>query len=197
MHHGQEVSQAGRAPQTLRSGGPHIGWSGPQHVDAWVRQTLVAIGLVFRAAHLALHYEIGRVISGTDRPHGNFPSNRSCRNISTEMVRHSLSRGCWMVSRTSTRCRSDRPSRSDDQTASMSNSRRTAALSMASNLRALLAALGARDADIVIDLRHRVPGPGGPSVELWELVLGGLVLGADAGVDGDRGCQERCVSRFL
>ena len=52
--------------------GPH-----GNDVDAWVRQTLVAIGLVIRAAHLALDYEIGRVISGTDRPRGDFPNNRS------------------------------------------------------------------------------------------------------------------------
>jgi hypothetical protein len=54
-------------------GGPDVSdW------DGWVRQTLVAIGLVIRAAHPALHYEIGRVVRGTDRPRGDFPtSNRS------------------------------------------------------------------------------------------------------------------------
>ena len=31
-------------------------------------ETLVAVGLVIKAAHPALHYEAGRVISGTDRP---------------------------------------------------------------------------------------------------------------------------------
>jgi hypothetical protein len=46
-------------------------------MDAWVRETLVGIGLLIRAAHPALDYEIGRVISGTDRPHGSFPVNRS------------------------------------------------------------------------------------------------------------------------
>lgn len=38
---------------------------------------LAGIGLLTRAAHPALHYEIGRVISGTDRPHGSFPCNLS------------------------------------------------------------------------------------------------------------------------
>ena len=49
----------------------------PKDPDRWVRQTLVGIGLVIRAAHLAFHYEIGRVISGADRPRGDFPSNAS------------------------------------------------------------------------------------------------------------------------
>jgi hypothetical protein len=50
---------------------------GTNDVDGWVRQTLVGIGLVIRSAHLALHYEIGRVVSGRDRPHGYFPNNLS------------------------------------------------------------------------------------------------------------------------
>jgi hypothetical protein len=52
---------------------------GPDHndVDGWVRQTLVGIGLVIRSAHQALHFEIGRVVSGGDRPRGDFPSNLS------------------------------------------------------------------------------------------------------------------------
>ena len=52
---------------------------GPDHndVDRRVRQTLVGIGLVIRSAHLALHYEIGRVVSGGDRPRGDFPNNLS------------------------------------------------------------------------------------------------------------------------
>jgi hypothetical protein len=49
----------------------------PNDMDRWVRETLVGIGLLIRAAHPALHYEIGRVISGTDRPHGSFPCNLS------------------------------------------------------------------------------------------------------------------------
>jgi hypothetical protein len=47
--------------------------SNPNDVDRWVRETLVGIGLLIRAAHPALYYETGRVISGTDRPHGFFP----------------------------------------------------------------------------------------------------------------------------
>jgi hypothetical protein len=48
----------------------------PNDIDRWVRETLVGIGLMVWAAQLALHYETGRVISGTDRPHGFFPVNR-------------------------------------------------------------------------------------------------------------------------
>ena len=44
----------------------------PNDVDSWVRQTLVGIGLLIRTAQDALYYETGRVISGTDRPHGYF-----------------------------------------------------------------------------------------------------------------------------
>jgi hypothetical protein len=54
-----------------------VGGPDSDDVDSWVRQTLVAIGLVVSAAHVALHYEIGRVVSGTDRPRGEFPSNLS------------------------------------------------------------------------------------------------------------------------
>ena len=50
-----------------------------------------------------------------------------------------------IVCSTSIRCCSDRPRRSEDQTASISNSRRTAALSMASNPAPLVTALGAAD----------------------------------------------------
>src|SRR5215831_3611323 len=49
----------------------------PNDVDSWVRETLVGIALVIRAAHPALDYETGRVISGIDRPHGFFPLNLS------------------------------------------------------------------------------------------------------------------------
>ena len=45
----------------------------PNDVDGWVRETLVGIGLLIRAAQDALYYETGRVISGADRPHGYFP----------------------------------------------------------------------------------------------------------------------------
>ena len=45
----------------------------PNDMDRWVRETLVGIGLMIRAAHTALEYETGRVISGVDRPHGFFP----------------------------------------------------------------------------------------------------------------------------
>ena len=45
----------------------------PNDVESWVRETLVGIGLLSKAAHPALYYETGRVISGTDRPRGFFP----------------------------------------------------------------------------------------------------------------------------
>jgi hypothetical protein len=44
-------------------------------VDKWVVQVLVDIGSIIKAAAPALDYEVGRVISGVDRPHGDFPSN--------------------------------------------------------------------------------------------------------------------------
>jgi hypothetical protein len=44
-------------------------------VDEWVVQVLADIGSVFRAAAPALDYEVGRVISGVDRPLGHFPSH--------------------------------------------------------------------------------------------------------------------------
>jgi len=49
----------------------------PNAMDRWVRETLVGIGLLIRVAHAAIDYETGRVISGTDRPHGFFPLNLS------------------------------------------------------------------------------------------------------------------------
>ena len=49
----------------------------PTGVDDWVRQTFVGVGLVIRSAHLALNYETGRVVSGSDRPRGDFPNNLS------------------------------------------------------------------------------------------------------------------------
>jgi hypothetical protein len=46
-------------------------------VDKWVVQVLVDIGSFVEAAAPALDYEVGRVISGVDRPLGDFPSNLS------------------------------------------------------------------------------------------------------------------------
>jgi hypothetical protein len=50
---------------------------GDGDLDLWVRQVLVDIGFVVRAAAPALDYEVGRIISGVDRPRGDFPSNLS------------------------------------------------------------------------------------------------------------------------
>jgi hypothetical protein len=48
--------------------------------DRWACQVLVDLGLLFQAAEPALDYEVGRVISGVDRRHGDFPSNLSWQN---------------------------------------------------------------------------------------------------------------------
>ena len=48
-----------------------------EDVDQWVRQVLVDLGLIVRAAEPALDYEVGRVIFGIERRHGYFPSNLS------------------------------------------------------------------------------------------------------------------------
>src|SRR5262245_6041008 len=45
--------------------------------DLWVRQVLVDLGFIFRAAAPAIDYEVGRVIVEVDRPLGHFPSNQS------------------------------------------------------------------------------------------------------------------------
>jgi hypothetical protein len=42
------------------------------NIDGWVVQVLVDIGSVIRAAGTVLDYEVGRIMSGVDRPEGNF-----------------------------------------------------------------------------------------------------------------------------
>jgi len=58
--------------------------------DLWVRQVLVDIGLVVRAAAPALDYEVGCVIYGVDRPRGHFPLNLSWKgagiNVSSQQA---------------------------------------------------------------------------------------------------------------
>lgn len=49
------------------------------NIDGWVTQVLVDIGNFLKAAAPALDYEVGRVISGVDRPLGEFPNNLSWR----------------------------------------------------------------------------------------------------------------------
>jgi hypothetical protein len=50
---------------------------GDSDPDLWVRRVLVDIGFVIRAFAPALDYEVGRIVSRVDRPHGHFPSNIS------------------------------------------------------------------------------------------------------------------------
>jgi hypothetical protein len=45
---------------------------GDEQVDEWVTRTLAALGYFIRAAQLAIDYEIGRVVSGVERPQGTF-----------------------------------------------------------------------------------------------------------------------------
>jgi hypothetical protein len=47
--------------------------------DRWVRQVLVDVGLIFGTAGPALDYEVGRIISGVDRPYGVFRPDGSWR----------------------------------------------------------------------------------------------------------------------
>ncbi|OYW55712.1 MAG: hypothetical protein B7Y80_05010 [Hyphomicrobium sp. 32-62-53] len=49
---------------------------GDDHVDEWVTGTLAALGYFIRAAQPAIDYEIGRVVSGIERPCGTFALGR-------------------------------------------------------------------------------------------------------------------------
>src|SRR5215831_10221101 len=101
-----------------------------------------------------------------------------------------------MISRTSTRCFSERPSRSEDQTAIMLNSRRTAAFSNASNAGAGHV-LGATDALVFVDADDGVAGTFGPRLEVLELAIGVLVVGGGADVDRNVLWLRHCCWDFL
>jgi hypothetical protein len=71
MDRDEERNQLHEAVDRIVNGPPDLG------VDGWVVQVLFDVGNILRAAAPALDYEVGRVISGVDRPHGYFPINGS------------------------------------------------------------------------------------------------------------------------
>lgn len=107
--------------------------------DLWVRQVLVDVGLVVRGAAPALDYEVGRIISGVDRPRGEFPGNLSWQGAGIRVSFEQAS--AWIA--TGRAARADLPSSEIQQQALAALLRPIASISLHSWLFHLAKALDA------------------------------------------------------